>query len=69
MTQPKLAPRSVASIAADAAYKELSHADLEYPSVVDKNIDIILDFNLETPELQKKNVLVIDFLDVDNALG
>jgi hypothetical protein len=70
MTQPKLAPKSVTSRAADAAYEELSqYVELEYPGVVDKKPDMILDFDLylKTPELQKTNVLVTDFLDVSSA--
>jgi hypothetical protein len=70
MASPKLAAKSIASTAADAAHAELSeYVDSHTPGIVDKKPDTQPNFNkfLETVHLQKTNKLVTDFLDVSSA--
>jgi hypothetical protein len=70
MAPPKLAAKSIASTAADAAHAELSkYVEAHTPGIVDKKIDTQPNFNkfLKTEDLQKTNELVTDFLDVSSA--
>ena len=56
--------------AANAAHAELAKfVDARSLSVVDKQMDTVLNFNgyLKTPNMQKTNVLVADFLNVYGA--
>jgi hypothetical protein len=55
---------------ADAAHAELAKfVDARSPGVVDKRMDTVLNFDgyLKTPDMQKTNALVVDFLDVCGA--
>ncbi|KAH6712150.1 hypothetical protein BKA61DRAFT_80740 [Leptodontidium sp. MPI-SDFR-AT-0119] len=66
MAPPKLAAKSIASTAADAAHAELSkYVESHTPGIVDKRPDTQPNFNkhLKTVDLQKTNKLVTDFLD------
>jgi hypothetical protein len=70
MAPPKLAAKSIASTAADAAHAELSkYVKSHTPGIVDKKPDTQPNFNkfLKTIDLQKTNKLVTDFLDVSSA--
>ena len=67
MAPPKFTTKSVDSVAADAAHAELAKfVGSRNPGVVDKKPDMALDFEsyLKTPDLQKTNALVTDFLNV-----
>jgi hypothetical protein len=67
---PKLAAKSVASTAADAAHAELSKfVESRSPGIVNEKPDTAQNFDtfLKMIDLQETNALVTDFLDVSSA--
>jgi hypothetical protein len=67
---PKLAAKSVASTAADAAHAELSKfVESRSPGIVNEKPNTAQNFDgyLKTVDLQNTNALVTDFLDVSSA--
>jgi hypothetical protein len=70
MVSPRIALQPVDRAVADAAHAELAKfVDLRSPGVVDKRLDIVLNFDnyLKTPDLQKTNTVVEEFLGVGNT--
>jgi len=70
MPSSTVVSQAINHTAADAAHAELAKfVDVRNPGVVDKRIDMALDFDgyLKTPDMQKTNTLLADFLDVCGA--